>query len=85
MPKCQICGNVKCFGASKLPPSAKCANGPISDMLGQFNQQKELMHIVSSGVDKAIINAATRQPQDFFDLCVYCGHESVVWDEGTIT
>jgi hypothetical protein len=84
MPKCQVCGNCKSFGASKIPPSAKFANGPVSDMVGQFDQQKELIHIISSGVDKAIITAASRHPQEFFDLCVHCGHESVVWDETTI-
>lgn len=84
MPKCQVCGNVKSFGASKIPPSAKFANGPVSDMVGQFGLKKELIHIISSGVDKATINAASCHPEEFFDLCVYCGHESVVWDESTI-
>lgn len=81
MPKCQFCGNIKSFGASKIPPSATCANGPISGIIGEFNQEKELIFMHSSGATKAIINAVSQNPKEFFDVCVRCGETSIAWDD----
>ncbi|MDF2635955.1 MAG: hypothetical protein K0R78_2829 [Pelosinus sp.] len=85
MPKCQNCGNEKSFGASKVPPSAMYANGPLSGIIGEFKTDKELLWVHSSGATKSMINAACHNPQEFFDLCVHCGNQSVVWNEDTHT
>lgn len=81
MPRCQNCGNVKSFGASQIPPAAMYANGPLSGIIGEFKTDSELMWVHSSGATKSMINAACHKPQEFFDICVQCGDQSVVWNE----
>ncbi|AJQ28227.1 MULTISPECIES: hypothetical protein [Pelosinus] len=81
MPKCQNCGNIKSFGASQIPPAGMYANGPLSGIIGEFKTDRELMWVHSSGATKSMINAACHEPQKFFDICVQCGYQSVLWSE----
>jgi hypothetical protein len=79
MPKCKICGNTHSFASSKIMPAAPLANGPVSGMIGDFDQESHIISISSAGANKADINAASRWPQGYFDTCLQCGSREIEW------
>ena len=79
MPRCKLCGNTHSFGSSKIEPAAQYANGPLSGIMGDFNDQNEIIQLSSLGVAKAAIAAASDRPQDYFDLCLQCGSQEIEW------
>lgn len=79
MPKCKVCGNTHSFGSSKIIPAAPSANGPVSAMVGDFDTESHIIRISSLGADKAAINAASRWPQEYFDICLKCGSHEIEW------
>lgn len=78
MPRCKHCGNQHFFASSQVPPVSWAANGAISGIIGDFNED-QLLCINSMGADKAIIRSATKAPQDYFDLCPQCGGQEIEW------
>jgi hypothetical protein len=80
MPRCKTCGNTRLFGASKVPPAAPTANGPISGMSADFDQAGNITSVTRLGAEKAAVRAATVQPRDYFDVCLKCGSQDIEWD-----
>lgn len=79
MPRCKVCGNTQSFGSSKVDSVAPSANGAISGLVGNFNNDDEILSINSLGANKTIINEAAEQPQSYFDICLNCGSQQVEW------
>lgn len=79
MPRCKVCGNNRSFGSSMVSPVSPSANGLITGMIGDFNGGDNIVSINSLGADKKTINAATGQPQSYFDTCLACGSQEVEW------
>ncbi|MEG6586332.1 hypothetical protein [Dendrosporobacter sp. 1207_IL3150] len=80
MPKCKVCGNTYSFGSSEVPPSAPTANGPVSGMIAQFNNQNDVVSVSSLGASKASITKAVDDPKQFFDTCIHCGSQDIDWN-----
>lgn len=81
MPKCKNCGNTHSFGTSKVEPAAQYTNGLQSGLIGDFNKQHEIVQLSSRGANKAIITAASDNPQAYFDTCLNCGGTEIEWPE----
>lgn len=81
MPRCKICGNTQSFGSSRVPAVAQSANGPLSGLIGEFEQSDTLARVSSLGADKQTVSAALKRPDDFFDICLHCGSSEIEWDE----
>lgn len=82
MPKCKNCGNSYSFGSSAAPPAAPTANGPLSGIIGQFDQQSQMVSMNSWGVSKNMRWQAVANPQQFFDTCTKCGGQMIDWSDG---
>ncbi len=79
MPYCKVCGNRRTFGSSRVPPASPFANGPSSGIVADFNSDDKISMVSSMGVDKNTLNAATRDPEEYFDTCLYCGNQNLEW------
>lgn len=80
MPRCLQCENRKSFVSSKVLPASPYSNGPLSGLIGDFSENG-LEQLTSMGAAKAVVNAATSKPKEYFDTCFYCGSQQVVWEE----
>lgn len=80
MPKCLNCGNHKEFGVMEIPSVAPTANGPISGLMGHFNDGGELENLESMGASLNQAQDAFEHPDRFFDVCLVCGSKEIAWD-----
>jgi hypothetical protein len=80
MPYCKKCHNTQLFGSSKVPPASSAANGPVSGLLGEFDPQGQIVSITRLGADKAITRSATKDPDQYFDVCLQCGSQDIDWE-----
>lgn len=80
MPRCLRCGNRKSFVSSKVLPASPYSNGPLSGLIGDF-KETGLEQLTSMGAVKAVVNAASSHPKEYFDTCFYCGSQEVAWEE----
>lgn len=78
---CKTCNNTRLFGSSKVPSVAPTANGSLSAMTGNFDPSGHIETITSLGADKKTLAAARKNPQEYFDLCLACGGQDVVWQD----
>jgi len=62
-----------------VPPAIPSANGPFSGIVADFNSDDKINMVSSMGVNKNTINAATRDPKEYFDTCLYCGNQNLEW------
>ncbi|MBP2644822.1 MAG: hypothetical protein H6Q75_262 [Firmicutes bacterium] len=81
MPYCKECANTRLFGSSKVPPVAPTANGCVSAMLGHFREDGQIESISSVGADKKTLIAARVSPEEYFDLCLSCYSQEIVWTQ----
>jgi hypothetical protein len=79
MPHCRNCHNDRYFGSSKVPPAAPTANGLTSGMCANFAAGGAMRDITCLGADKKTIKNATKDPRDFFDICLKCGSSDIIW------
>lgn len=80
MPKCLRCGNHNDFGVMEIPSTAPTANGPVSGLMGHFSNSGELENMESMGASVDEVQDAFEHPERYFDVCLACGSEEVVWD-----
>lgn len=83
MPRCKNCGNTHSFGTSKVEPTAQYANSLQSGLIGDFNDQNEIVQLSSRGASKGMIAAASDNPQAYFDTCLNCGSMDIEWPENS--
>lgn len=79
MPYCKQCGNKQLFASSRVPNAAPYANGPISGVLGSFDDQGDLINITRVGADRATARSAFSHPVAYFDTCSQCGSTEIEW------
>jgi hypothetical protein len=79
MPYCKDCGNSKYFTASQVSPVAPTATGPISGLVGKFDETGELVEMQAMGADEITRDAAAVNPVVYFDTCLECGSNRVSW------
>lgn len=80
MPRCLSCGNTTSFGSSQFPPAAPTANGPISSLMADFNDDNSInqMSTLGPSIDEA--QEAWEAPRSYFDTCYVCGSQKIGWD-----
>ncbi len=80
MPRCAKCGNTFSFGSSTVPPVAPTANGPVSGLIANFNEEGLITEMESLGADLETAQQAWECPAEFFNICYKCGHDEIIWD-----
>jgi hypothetical protein len=79
MPKCLECGNSKSFGSSYFPPEAPTANGPISSLIVNFDEEGYVDEMESFGANIDEAQEAWENPDHYFNTCYFCGSTNVEW------
>lgn len=80
MPRCARCGNTLSFGSSYVPPTAPTANGPVSGLVANFDQDGYITEMESMTSDLEAVQEAWERPTDYFNVCYECGSEEIEWD-----
>lgn len=80
MPKCKRCGNSISFGSAQVPPVAPTANGPISGLIADFDEDGYITEMESMGADIDTAQEAWEQPAEYFNVCYECGGTEIEWD-----
>ena len=80
MPRCAVCGNTLSFGSSDVPPAAPTANGPISGLVANFDEEGYITEMESVGADLDTAQEAWEKPSEYSDVCYECGSNQIVWD-----
>lgn len=81
MPKCLNCGNTLSFGSSAVPPAAPTANGPVSGIVANFDENGYITDMESLGADMEAIQEAWDHPAEFFNICYVCGSKNIDWND----
>ena len=79
MPYCKECGNKSQFGSSRVSTVAPYSNGPISGVLGSFDDSGSLTGLTRMGANRATTKAAFSHPVAYFDICAHCGNTDIEW------
>lgn len=80
MPRCTRCGNDLSFGSQSVPPAAPTANGPVSGLIANFDEEGYITEIESLGADMNTTQDAWENPREYFDVCFECGSKDIIWD-----
>ena len=80
MPKCASCGNKLSFGSSYVPPSSPTANGPVSGLIADFDDDGLITEMESLTGDLKSVQEAWDNPSRFFNICYECGSNDIVWE-----
>ena len=80
MPRCARCGNSFSFGSSQIPPVAPTANGPVSGLIANFDDEGYITEMESIGADLDCAQEAWERPDEYFNVCYECGSNDVIWD-----
>jgi len=80
VPKCVRCGNTFSFGSSGVPPAAPAANGPVSGLIANFDEQGYITEMDSMANNLDLVQEAWEMPKEFFDTCYECGSNEIIWD-----
>lgn len=79
MPKCSTCGNTLSFGSSLVPPVAPTANGPVSGLIANFDNDGFITEMDSLGAGLDLAQEAWESPGEYFDMCYECGGNQIIW------
>lgn len=79
MPQCLDCGNEHSFGSTLIPPVAPTANGPISGILAEFDDNGYITEMTSVNGDIDIAQEAWENPKNYFNICYLCGGNNIAW------
>ncbi|MEM5767960.1 MAG: hypothetical protein AAGU23_06120, partial [Bacillota bacterium] len=79
MPHCEDCGNSLYFIASSVSPVAPSAAGAASGLAGRFDARGKLVELDSLGSTAETRRKAAANPVLYFDTCMECGSNRVVW------
>lgn len=80
MPRCAECGNTLSFGSSDVPPVAPTANGPVSGLVANFDEEGYITEMESVGADLDTAQEAWERPTRYFDTCYVCGSNQIIWN-----
>ncbi|WP_418789965.1 hypothetical protein [Phosphitispora sp. TUW77] len=80
MPKCAKCGNSFSFGCSAIPSVTPAANGLVSGLIGNFDQQGHITEMDSLINNLDQVQEAWEFPEEFFDTCYECGSNEIIWE-----
>jgi len=81
MPKCAECGNSYSFGSSGAPPAAPTANGPVSGLIANFDEDGYITEMDCLVNDLDMAQDAWETPEEYFDTCYECGSNKIIWDQ----
>jgi len=62
-----------------VPPVAPAANGPVSGLIANFDEQGYITEMESMGADLDTAQKAWERPVDFFNICYECGSNNIIW------
>lgn len=79
MPQCAKCGNSNSFGSSLIPPVAPTANGLVSGLVANFDEDGYITEMESAGADIDTAQDAWESPREYFDVCYKCGGNQINW------
>lgn len=79
MPRCTRCGNTLSFGSTLIPPVAPTANGLVSGLIANFDEEGYISEMESAGADIDTAQEAWESPKEYFDICSECGSEEIEW------
>jgi len=79
MPRCARCGNTVSFGSSLVPSVAPAANGPVSGLVANFDDDGYISEMESMGADLDTAQEAWESPREYFNLCYECGGSEIDW------
>ncbi len=80
MPRCARCGNTLSFGSSYVPSTAPTANGPVSGLVANFDNEGYITEMDSLTSDLNAVQEAWERPEEYFDICYNCGSEDIYWE-----
>jgi hypothetical protein len=67
------------FGSTLIPPAALTANGMVSGLVANFDDEGYITEMESTGADLDTAQEAWESPREYFDICYKCGANEIRW------